>query len=83
MKSFNIISYLSNAEVASIKVEHWKHLQLCGLPVRLHVRNGTDAPQPFGRSSVILSVRRNLNVWFNKCFQTEMGRCVRREDDRK
>lgn len=79
MKSFNIITYLSSAEVASIKVELWKHFQLSGLPLRLHFRNGTDAPRFLGKSSVILLVRQNWNVWFIKYFQNVMGRSVKGE----
>lgn len=57
MKPFNIISYQNNIDIALIWGGLLEDLQLYGLPGRLHVRNGIDAPQSFGRSSVILLVR--------------------------
>lgn len=50
MTSLDIISYLSNAEVAWMKVERRNHLQLFGLP-------GPDASQSLGRSSGLLLVK--------------------------
>lgn len=57
MTSLDIISYLSNTDVAWMKVEHRNHLQLFGLPVQLHVIDGPDASQSLGRSSGLLLVR--------------------------
>lgn len=57
MKPFNIVSYWGNVDIAMVQGGSLEDLHLCGLPVRLRIRNGTDALQSFGRWSLILLVR--------------------------